>query len=114
MKLLSNGAGTYLTGADIADAVLSFGVALANEQRVDVVDVPYVQTDDHGSVGLVRLTVGWRIPLAAAHHAGNHDELHDDDLLVELRERARGLTPSGDAPLSPEEMSYLVAAEDEI
>ena len=41
MKLLTNGTGAYLTGDRIADAVVRLGVALSNEQRVDVVEIPY-------------------------------------------------------------------------
>jgi len=112
MKLLTNGSGAYLTGDRIADAVLSYGVALANERRVDLVDVPYIVTDDHGMVGSVRLTVGWHAEINAARQSGGGVELLDDDLLRDLLARTTALHPSGDQPLTADDVSYLSRAED--
>ena len=112
MKLLINSSGAYLTGDDIADAVLDYGMALANEQRVDLVEVPYVVTDDHGAVGTVRLTVGWRADISATQHQGEHPELLDDALLLDLHTRTSTLSPSGDRPLTAEDISSLPEAEE--
>ena len=112
MKLLINNSGAYLTGDDIADAVLNYGMALANEQRVDLVEVPYVVTDDHGAIGSVRLTVGWRADVSATQHQGDHPELLDDSLLLDLHSRTSTLTPSGDRPLTAEDISSLPEAEE--
>lgn len=112
MKILTNRAGAYLTGDDIADAVLQYGAALANEQRVDLVDIPYVRTDDHGSVGTVRLSVGWQIEVNAAHHPSEGVELIDHPVLMELSTRARTLHPSGDTPLTPDDIAFLDEMED--
>ena len=107
MKLLINSSGAYLTGDDIADAVLDYGMALANEQRVDLVEVPYIVTDDHGAVGTVRLTVGWRADVSATQHQGAHPELLDDALLLELHTRTSTLSPSGDMPLTAHDIELL-------
>ena len=112
MKLLINASGAYLTGDDIADAVLDYGMALANEQRVDLVEVPYIVTDDHGAVGTVRLTVGWRADVSATQHQGEHPELLDDAVLLELLARTTALHPSGDRPLTAEDISYLAGGEE--
>jgi hypothetical protein len=112
VKLISNSSGAYLTGDDIADAVLDYGVALANERRVDLVDIPYIVTDDHGAVGRVRLTVGWRAELNATLHLGDVVELLDDGLILELHERTTALHPSGDRPLTAEDISYLSGGEE--
>ena len=112
MKLLSNSAGAYLTGDDIADAVLRYGAALANEQRVDLVDVPYVRTDDHGSIGTVRLSVGWQIDVNAAHHPGEHAELSDHPVLMDLMTRAQSLHSSGDTPLTEDDIAFLAEMEE--
>ena len=111
MKLLKNGSGAYLTGDDIADAVLRYGVALANEQRVDLVEVPYV-ADDHGRVGSVRLIVGWRAEIHAVDHRAEGIELLDDAILVDLRARTTALNPSGDTPLSADVISYLARGDE--
>jgi hypothetical protein len=112
VKLLSNRSGAYLTGDEIANAVTSYGIALANVRRVDFVDIPYVVTDDHGAVGNVRLTVGWRSELNSTTHHGEGAELHDSVLLSDLRARTSALHPSGDMALDPEEVSYLSQSEE--
>jgi hypothetical protein len=112
VKLITNSSGAYLTGNDIADAVLNYGVALANERRVDLVEIPYVVTNDHGAVGSVRLTVGWRAELNATSHQGDELELLDDAVLLELLARTTALHPSGDRPLTAEDISYLAGGEE--
>ena len=112
MKLITNPSGAYLTGDDIADAVLDYRVALANERRVALVDLPYIVTDDHGAVGRVRLTVGWRAELNATVHIGDVVELLDDGLILELHERTTALHPSGDRPLTADDLSYLEDSEE--
>src|SRR3954454_4420429 len=112
VKLLTNSSGAYLTGDDIADAVVTYGAALANEQRVDLVDVPYIRTDDHGAVGNVTLTVGWRVELSSVDLESERTELLDAPLLSDLRERTTALHPHGDTPLDPEDLAYLARGED--
>ena len=110
MKMLINGTGSYLTGDDIADAVMRYGVALANERRVDLVDVPFVAAA--GAVQSVQLTVGWRVELASEHADRAGDELIDGDVAGDLRARTAGLHMSGDTPLPHDEVSYLAAGDD--
>ena len=112
VKLLTNSSGAYLTGDDIADAVVTYGVALANEQRVDLVDVPFIRTDDHGAVGNVTLTVGWRVSMASVDLETERSELLDSGLLTDLRRRTSALHPNGDTPLDPEDIAYLARGED--
>jgi hypothetical protein len=112
VKLLTNTSGAYLTGDDIADAVLNYGVALANERRVDLVEIPYIVSDDHGAVGSVRMTVGWRAEINATRHQGPERELLDDTVLLELLARTTALHPSGDRPLNPDDMSYFDSGPD--
>jgi len=107
VKLLTNSAGAYLTGDDIADEVLRYSAALANEQRVDLVDVPYIAIDDHGHVGTVRLSVGWQVHVNAADYDGHVVELRDDPVLADLRVRIRTLSPRGDTLLTPDEIAFL-------
>ncbi|MDF2555698.1 MAG: hypothetical protein K0R60_1593, partial [Microbacterium sp.] len=42
MKTLTTGAGSYLTGDDISDAVLQYWRALTRDRQVDIVDVPFL------------------------------------------------------------------------
>lgn len=57
MKTLTNQLGSYLTGTDIADAVLRYGLALSRARDVDIVDIPFV--DGGGVTRRVEMTVGW-------------------------------------------------------
>ena len=78
MKLLINRLGSYLTGDDLADAVLNYGLALARQRRLDLVDVPYRRSD--GSIARVRMTVGWRSDTSSVEFASSR-EAHDDELV---------------------------------
>lgn len=78
MKLLINRLGSYLTGDDLADAVLNYGLALARQRQLDLVDVPYRRND--GSIARVRMTVGWRSDTTSVEFASSR-EAHDDELV---------------------------------
>jgi len=112
VKLLTNSSGAYLTGDDIADAVVTYGAALANEQRVDLVDLPYIRTDDHGAVGNVTLTIGWRVEISSVDLESERQELRDGALLTDLRNRTAALHPNGDTPMDPDDIAYLARGED--
>ena len=78
MKLLVNRLGSYLTGDDLADAVLNYGLALARQRQLDLVDVPYRRND--GAIARVRMTVGWRSDTTSVEIASSR-EAHDDELV---------------------------------
>lgn len=84
MKLITTALGSYLTGDDIADAVLEYGHALARDQRTDLIEIPIVV--DHSTTQL-RLTVGWTIQLHAIGATSTRPELIDEDLTESLRAR---------------------------
>jgi hypothetical protein len=54
-----------------------------------------------------RLTVGWRADISATQHQGEHPELEDDALLLELHTRTSTLSPSGDMPLTAHDIESL-------
>lgn len=84
MKLLTTALGSYLTGDEIADAVLEYSHALAHDQRTDLIEIPVVV--DHSTTQL-RLTVGWTVQLHTLGAATDHAELVDDEVTRSLRER---------------------------
>lgn len=84
MKLITTALGSYLTGDDIADAVLDYSHALAREQRTDLIEIPIVV--DHSTTRL-RFTVGWTVQLHTVGAVSSQPELVDDDLTRSLRER---------------------------
>jgi hypothetical protein len=72
MKVLTAGGGSYLTGSDIADAVVRYGLALARRRDVDLVDIPFV---GDGQVRRAIFTVGWRCETRSITCADEGDEL---------------------------------------
>ena len=89
MKLLTTTLGSYLTGSDIADAVIDYGYALAQERRVDLIDIPI--TVDHTTTRL-RLTIGWQIQVHALGVSGDGVEMIDENTTAYLRARTAELT----------------------
>lgn len=107
MKLLTTATGRYLTGTAIADAVVHFGVALANEFRVGAIEIPFVASD--GQQRRALLTVGWHAAASAEEHDGHGGELHEPELVRTLEQRMRGVRPNGNGFLTGDE---LVAVTD--
>ena len=110
MKLLTNGTGAYLTGDRIADAVVRLGVALSNEQRVDVVEIPYRAS--HGGVEQALLTIGWQTHVNAETRSDLADELVDHGAVQALVARAHRLVPHGDTPMSRDEVGHTQGYDD--
>jgi hypothetical protein len=89
MKLLTNRNGSYLTGTEIADAVLRYGLALAKRQDVDIVDVPFV--DSEGRIRRVELMVGWHSDTTATSDSGPTHELIEVDTILAMYAKADSL-----------------------
>ncbi len=96
MKALTTRVGTYLTGDAVADAVLTYALALARAQKLDLVDVPF--RADGGAESRVQFRLGWLVDVDAVSHGGDADrELVDPALVTDLTARERSLRPTGDA-----------------
>jgi hypothetical protein len=85
MKKIVTTYGSFATGAELADAVTRYGVALARTHTVDVVDLPIVTAD--GTAGRVQLRVGWLCDMATVSEDGAWGDLREDDTLLALIER---------------------------
>jgi hypothetical protein len=96
MKLLTTVSGSYLTGTDLADAVISYGLALTRAHAVDVVSIPFLRND--GSTRTVDFTVGWELGTAAISADGIADgftvELIDSEALSMIQDRTAALVGS--------------------
>lgn len=92
MKLLINRLGAFLTGSDLADAVLHYGLALARRRELDLVDVPYRRDD--GSIARVRMTIGWRAETSSVDFAPSRealDELVEPDTTLAMYDKASSI-----------------------
>ncbi|SEI14039.1 MULTISPECIES: hypothetical protein [unclassified Leifsonia] len=102
MKEISAGARTFITGTDIAEAVLRYGLALARHQQVDLVDIPVAVAD--GRTARAGFTVGWHAGTTTLTTtlADDDEELTEPSTVIELTERARRVGHHGRAFASDE------------
>jgi hypothetical protein len=90
MKLLSNRSGTYLTGNEIADAVMHYALLLTRGRQVDTVNIPFLAAE--GGVSRVELVIGWLIDTASVGREGVSDELVEIDTILGIYSRAEALS----------------------
>jgi hypothetical protein len=105
MKLLTNRTGSYLTGDELADAVMRYGLALARRRELDVVDIPFLTTD--GGVRRVELTIGWSADTTATSSAERGQELTESDTARQMNEKAERIATLRAYPFSPDELDRL-------
>jgi hypothetical protein len=74
----------FITGDEIADAVLDYGVALANAGHADKVVVPGIGRDGDSRFDLL---IGPASQLSAAHVEHTGAELEDPDFVADIRDR---------------------------
>ena len=106
MKTIHTGCGSFLTGAEIADAVSALGLALARVRDLDVVDIPFVAVD--GAVYRAQFRIGWLINTVVTDDKPASEELVDVDTIFELLDKRRALA----AARSPFESRARTAAVD--
>jgi len=91
MKILSTRAGSFLTGDDVADAVLDYDLALSRRRTVALVSVPFL---DHAHERSAQFVIGWNANVSAvSHEEFDRDELHAPDTVSAFRARAAALGP---------------------
>lgn len=102
MKLLTNRSGSYLTGDDIADAVMSYGLALTRMRRVDLVEIPFVADDR--VIRRVDLVIGWLNQVTATPRGGTGDDLLEVDTILALYAKAGATGVVRAEPFTEEEL----------
>ncbi|MRG60342.1 hypothetical protein GE115_10755 [Agromyces sp. CFH 90414] len=104
MKVLTNGTGSFVTGTEIADAVMNYAMVLQRQQAVDLVSIPVVVAN--GEVEHADLLVGWQTGTAAVTTAERGDgELVEIDTIVGLYERASRSGVARAVPFTEEELA---------
>ena len=93
MKLLIYAGGEYLTGDDIAMALLEYSEALADNSTAESVEIPIVDTDGKRQSAVFLL--GPASQIVAKTVDGEREELTDHAIVDELRTRTRILRPVG-------------------
>lgn len=85
----------YLTGDDIADALLDYGRALGDDVRAEIIEIPVREKD--GSVVVAKFLIGPASQIVAKAVDGHGPEIEDPVLLQRLKRLTRGIeSPTGD------------------
>jgi hypothetical protein len=104
MKSIRTRVGTFLTGSDIADAVLNLSAASANVQRQETVDIPVVLDR---RIHRARFMVGWMTDVCVLTSAEDAEELEEPTAVIDLLDRAATVGVRRARPFTPEEMRTL-------
>jgi hypothetical protein len=91
MKALVYAGGEYLTGDEIAAALLDYSSALADAGSAGSVDIPIVGSD--GARHTATFLVGPASQIVATDADSSTDELVDEEVVARLREMTRRLYP---------------------
>lgn len=87
----------YLTGDDIADALLAYSRALGDDERAEVVEIP-VRSED-GSVITAKFLIGPASQIVSKTAIGEGPEIEDAELVARLRQLTQGLESPTSQPL---------------
>lgn len=91
MKILTYTGAELMTGDQIADAVLEYCVALAEEATAETIEIPVLQAD--GSRVVASLLVGPASQIVATEVDTDFDELIDEDTIRVLHARTHAHRP---------------------
>ncbi len=100
MKLVIYAGERYLTGDDIARALVDYGAALAENGTAESVTVPIREPD--GSDGAAVFLVGPASQIVVKTVTHGQDELVDPDTVEEIRARIRRLRPTATSDSIPD------------
>lgn len=105
MQTIIYGGDAYLTGDDIADALLAYGRALGEEVRAELVEIPVQEPD--GAVVMAKFLIGPASQIVAKEVPGRGPELEDPELVDRLRTLTRGVESPTASPVEmPDDSAY--------
>lgn len=89
MQLIMYAGGEFLTGDEIADALLEYSRALGEEDKAQLVQIPIRDSD--GTQTTARFLIGPASQIVAKSVSSGSDELVDEEVVARLRSLTRGL-----------------------
>lgn len=104
MKRIHYASGSLLTGDDIADVLVRFAAALAQNNSAAEVHAPAVV--EGGGTGEVLLLLGPSSQMLAEQEEYGGNELHDESFVAEFEHRI--------AALGPQRASYVENGTDQV
>jgi hypothetical protein len=112
MKMIVYAGGEYTTGDQIAETLMEYSRALAEEETAQNVDIPIVHED--GTVGTATFLIGPSSQIVAEPVETEHDELVDPETVERLRSMMRSLHPTAITETRSHEEARQRWADDEI
>jgi hypothetical protein len=97
MQIIHYGEATYVTGDDIAHAVIEYAKALARAESSDTVVVPFRRADE--TDGRLELLIGPASQMVLEHADAEGEEILDSRLVEDIVRRIRVLTEVGARPI---------------
>ena len=89
MKLVIYAGGEYLTGDEIAEALIDLSEALADDGSAETIDLPFIDRD--GTRQTASFLVGPASQIVAKTISEESEELRDPDAVERIQARIRGL-----------------------
>ncbi|OUE25871.1 hypothetical protein [Clavibacter michiganensis] len=106
MQIIHYGESTYVTGDDIAHAVLEYAKALAHAESSDVVAIPFRRDDD--ADGRLELLIGPASQIVLERADEAIEEIRDAVLVADITRRTRLLAHDAAEPIDIDEQRDAV------
>ncbi len=104
MQMISYGGDEFLTGDEIADALLAYGRALGEEDRAEIVEIPVREQD--GTVVQAKFLIGPASQIVSKELPNHGPELTDAPLVLKLQELTRAVESPTGQPLEMSDPAY--------
>jgi hypothetical protein len=93
MQQITYAGARFVTGTEIARALVAYAAALAQHGRADTVEIP-VRHEDDGQLGTVSFLIGPASQLVTEEvHFDHGEEIRDEELVARLRTLTAELAP---------------------
>jgi hypothetical protein len=99
MRSIQYGGDQFLTGDDIADALLAYGRALGDDERAEIIEIPVREQD--GTVVSAKFLIGPASQIVAKAVSSSGPEVEDPELVRHLQALTRGVESPSGPPLDP-------------
>lgn len=104
MQKIAYAGNEYLTGDEIADALLAYSRALGDDDRAEVIEIPVRERD--GSVVAAQFLIGPASQIVATAASDDGPELRDEELVQRLRRLTRGVESPTSQPFEASETPH--------
>ena len=103
MRIIIYAGDEYLTGDDIADALLEYSRALGDDDRAEIIEIPV--RNDVGKVVSAKFLIGPASQIVTEAVEGRGPEVVDAELVARLHQLTRAVERPSSEPLATEDVS---------